>query len=110
MFKFIAVIVVIVVAAAALWYTGLLSSWVPSIPSYQQMMSPATTTPQTATTTQQAQTQPQAVNDLPTQPNDASDDAIAKDAASIDAQMSALSTDDANAQNSTNDTPVSQDY
>jgi len=110
MFKFVITIVVLLVAAGALWYTGLLSQWVPSIPTYSQLMaqSTATTTPQTATTTQQQQQQ--AVNDLPTAQNDASDDALAKDSASLDAQLQALSTDSSNAQSSTNDAPVSQEY
>jgi len=109
MFKFVITIVVLLVAAGALWYTGLLSKWVPSIPTYSQLMSSstATTTPATTQTQQQAQAP---VNDLPTATNDASDSALVKDSASLDAQMSALSTDSANAQNSTNDKPVTQEY
>ena len=109
MFKFIITVVVLLVIAGGLWFTGLLSQWVPSIPTYASLMSPsaATTTPTTTTQTQQ---QPQAVNDLPTAANDASDDALVKDSASIDTQMSALSSDNANAQSSTNDKPVTQEY
>ncbi len=108
MFKFIITIVVLLVVAGALWFTGLLSQWVPSIPTYSSLMSPsvATTTPQT-TNTQQAQAP---VNDLPTATNDASDAALVQDSASIDAQMSNLQTDSANAQSSTNDKPVTQEY
>lgn len=108
MFKVLIGLIVIAAATGALWYTGLLSKWVPSIPTYASLISPrstATTTPETADTQTQ---QPQ--NDLPTAANDASDDAIIKDEASIDAQMSALSSDNTAAQNSTSDTPVTQEY
>ena len=109
MFKFIITLVVLIVAAGALWYTGLLSQWVPSIPTYSSLMSPQTATTTPETTTQQPQAQ-QPVNDLPTAANDASDEALVKDSASIDAQMSALQTDSTNAQNSTTDKPVTQEY
>ncbi len=109
MFKFLITVVVLLVVAGALWFTGLLSQWVPSVPTYASLMSPtvATTTQQTATNTQPQQ---QPVNDLPTAANDASDAALVKDSASIDAQMGNLQTDSANAQSSTNDKPVSQEY
>jgi hypothetical protein len=75
------------------------------------MMSGSQAPASAATTTQQTPTQqPQATNDLPTQPNDASDQALSQDQAAIDTQMQGLSTDSANAQASTNDQPVSQEY
>jgi hypothetical protein len=110
MFKLVITAVVLIIAAGAVWYTGWLSKWVPSIPTYSQLMNPqtATTTQETATNTQPQQQQ--AVNDLPTAANDASDEALVKDSASIDAQMSALQTDSSDAQSSTNDKPVTQEY
>jgi hypothetical protein len=109
MFKFIIGLVVLIVAVGAIWYTGWLSKWVPGVPTVSQLMSPqaATTTPETTNT--QAQ-QPQAVNDLSTSPSDASDAALVKDSASLDAELQALSTDSTNAQNSTSDKPVTQEY
>lgn len=108
MFKFLIAAVVLIIAIAAVWYTGWLSKWVPSIPTYGQLMNgqTATTTPQTSG----GEAQQQPVNDLPTATNDASDEALVKDSASLDAQMSALQTDSSNAQSSTNDQSVSQEY
>jgi len=109
MFKFLVVIVVLVVAAGALWYTGLLSQWVPSIPTVASLTAPKTSTTTPEVPAQQQQQQ-QAVNDLPTDTTDASDAALVKDEAAIDAQMTALNTDSANAQASTNDKAVTQEY
>lgn len=110
MFKFIVTLAVLLAIGGGLWYVGLLSEWIPSIPTPSKVFSTntATTTEQTPTPQQNQQQQP--VNDLPTATNDASDDALAKDSASIDAELTALSTDDSNAQNSLNDKPVTQEY
>ncbi len=107
MFKFLITIVVLLVIVGALWWTGLLSQWVPGVPKPEAFMSApvATTTPQTTT-----QTQPQATNDLPTQSNDASDAALTKDGAALDVQMEAMASDSTAAQNSLNDKPVTQEY
>jgi cell division septation protein DedD len=109
MFKFFATIVVLVVAGAALWWTGWLTKFVPFIPLPSQIMKSQPSVDTTAQTTPSDQ-QPTAVNDLPTATNDASDQALARDAAAIDVQMGALVTDSANAQNSLNDKPVTQEY
>lgn len=109
MFKFLVTVVVLLAAIGAVWYSGYLTKWVPSIPSPESVFS--SETPTTATTTQQTPTQQQqAVNDLPTATNDASDDALAKDSAALDVQMEALTTDSNNAQGSLNDKPVTQEY
>ena len=109
MFKFIVTIVVLLVVVGGLWWSGLLSQWLPSVPKPEAFMGgpAATTTAQTPTPTPQQQ---QAVNDLPTQPNDASDSALAKDAAALDVQMEAMASDSTAAQNSLNDKPVTQEY
>jgi hypothetical protein len=110
MFKFLATVIVLLAAIGAVWYTGWLTKWVPSIPSPDSLFS--SKAPVTATTTQQTPTeqQPAAVNDLPTSQTDASDQALAQDSAALDVQMEALTTDSANAQGSLNDKPVTQEY
>ena len=111
MFKFIIIVIVLIAAVAALWWTGLLTQWVPSIPTPSALMSGTPAPAPAATTTQQTPAQqPQATNDLPTQPSDASDQALSQDQAAIDTQMQGLGTDSASAQSSTNDQPVSQEY
>jgi hypothetical protein len=110
MFKFLISLVVLIVIAGGLWWSGLLSQWVPQVPTFASLMGnqTATTTQQTPTTTQQQQQTPP--HDLPTAANDASDQALVKDSAALDAELTALSTDNANAQGSLNDKPVTQEY
>ncbi len=110
MFKFIVTIVVLLIAGAALWWTGLLSQWVPSIPTYSALMGTNATTTEQTPQTPTNNTEQQPVNDLPTATNDASDDALAKDAAAMDAELTVLAGDSASAQNSLNDKPVTQEY
>jgi hypothetical protein len=110
MFKFFAVLVVLLVAAGALWWSGLLSQWVPSVPTYQALMGTNATTTQQTPTTQNNTQQQTATNDLPTAANDASNEALDKDAAALDAELQVLSSDNASAQNSLSDKPVTQEY
>jgi hypothetical protein len=110
MFKFLVSVLVLVIIVGGLWWSGLLSQWVPSVPTYASLMGAKTATTTDTVPQQQQQQQQTPVNDLPTATNDASDEALAKDSASLDAQMSAFSTDDTNAQNSLSDKPVTQEY
>ncbi len=100
--KWIIGVIVVIIVAIGLWWSGLINSFIPQ-PAAQQ----ATTTPET---TQQPPAQPQAVNDLPTQPNDASDAAMAQDAAAVDAQMSSLNGDSSNIDSSLNDKAGAQEF
>ncbi|TSC69686.1 MAG: hypothetical protein G01um101456_38 [Parcubacteria group bacterium Gr01-1014_56] len=84
-----------------LWWSGVFASLMSQVASGPQEQ--ATTTPQTAQNTTP-------VNDLPTGSSDGSDAAIVQDSAAVDAQLSALSSDSANIDNSINDKPVSQEF
>lgn len=97
--KWLVVIIVIAGAGAALWWSG----WI-------KLSAPASSTQTTETAqnnTQQSQT---AQSDLPTPASDTSDTALGQDAAAVDAQMSAYTTDSANVDQSLNDTPTAQEY
>ena len=102
MAKWIIGIIVVALLGGALWYSGMLNSF---------MMTPSptpTSTPEVATTTPQAAA-PQPENGMAAT-NDASDTALAQDAAAVDAQMQGLATDSANVDSSMNDKAVSQSY
>lgn len=113
MFKFLIAFVVLVAAAGALWWAGLITKFVPSVPTPQSLMAPKpapkTVEPQ-ATTTPPTPEPPAPTFDLPTSVNDASDDALTKDAAAIDAQITALSGDNTDAQAALLDKAVTQEY
>jgi uncharacterized iron-regulated membrane protein len=108
MFKFFVSLFMLLLVAGGLWWSGYLSKWVPSIPTYQSLMSSktATTTPIVPVTQQQQAPQ----SDLPTAANDASDQALVQDTAALDAEINAFATDNANAQNTLTDKPVTQEY
>jgi hypothetical protein len=109
MFKVIVSLAVLLVILGGLWWAGLITQFVPSVPMPQDFfgMNPATTTPQIVT---QQETESGPVNDLPTAANDASDEAIAKDSAAIDAEISSLGSDSTTAEGSLSDKPVTQEY
>ncbi len=101
MAKWIIGIIVVALLGGALWYSGMLNSF----------MTPTqtpTTTPEVATTTPQAAA-PQPENGMAAT-NDASDAALTQDAAAVDSHMQALTTDSANVDSSMNDKAVTQSY
>jgi cytoskeletal protein RodZ len=102
MIKWIIGLVLVVVAAGAIWWSGILNPYL-SMGSAQQQ---ATTTPEQ--TQQETSSAPQ--SDLPTASNDTSDAAVAQDAAAVDAQIKALSSDSSNLDSDLNDKPVSQEF
>ncbi len=97
MTKLIIGLVLALLAGAGLWWSGLLNDYLPNKAS-----APVA---QVATTTPQQQT-----SDLPTATNDASDAAIVQDSAAVDLQLQALSSDQASADQSLNDKPISQEF
>ncbi len=99
--KSILVLLVIIGAGAALWWSGWLNNIGIPMPSTQNN---ATTTPE------QTQQQQQAVNDLPTAANDASDQAIQRDIAALDVQIQAAASDETQIDQGMNDKPVAQEY
>lgn len=113
MFKFLIAFVVFVAAVGALWWTGLLTKWVPTIPTPQSMITPkqaAVEAQQPATTTPQTPEPPAPTYDLPTSASDATDEAIVKDSAAIDAQITTLAGENTDAQNTLTDKPITQEY
>jgi len=98
--KAIIALLVIAAAGAALWWSGWLNSIGIMAPQQQS----------TATTTPQQTQQQQAVNDLPTPANDASDAAIQQDLAAFDVQMQATAGDVNQVDQGLNDKPVAQEY
>ncbi len=112
MFKFLIAFVVFVAAVGALWWTGLLTKWVPTIPTPQSMMTAAVETQQPATTTPQTPPPPPPAPtyDLPTSASDATDEAIVKDSAALDAQITTLAGENTDAQNTLTDKPITQEY
>lgn len=102
MAKWIIGIIVLALLGGALWYSGVLGNL-----SMTPSQTP-TTTPEIATTTPQAAA-PQPENGM-SATNDASDAAIAQDAAAIDTQMQGLNSDNASVDSSVNDKAVAQSY
>lgn len=96
--KLIVGVVIIVAVAAVLWYMGILAP-----------LLGGGAVSETPTTTQQQVTQGPP-SDLPTQSNDTSDAAIAQDAAAIDAEISALTSDSGQMDQSMNDKSIEQEY
>lgn len=105
MTKWIIGIGVLIIVGLGLWWSGIISSLMPSTPT------PIETATTTANQNQQAaQTPPAPINDLPTQVNDASDAAIVQDSAALDMQLQSLTSDSANIDSSLNDKPVTQEF
>lgn len=89
---------VVLLLGGFLWFTGILGS-----------LGSSSEESETLTPEEQAAAQAP-INDLPTASNNASDDAILKDSAAIDAEIQGLSSDSASVDESLNDKPVSQEY
>lgn len=100
MAKWIIGIIIVALLGGALWYSGMLGK----LGMNASQTPPATT----ATTTQQAAA-PQPENGMAAT-NDASNAALAQDAAAVDAQFAALVTDSANIDSSLNDKQTTQTY
>lgn len=104
MVKFLIIVIILAAAVGGLWYTGWLTKLTAMVGLTQ---APAQ---QMATTTPQTNEQPVAKNDLPTSQSDASDAALAQDAAAIDVQMQAMASDSTDTSAGLNDKPVTQEY
>jgi cytoskeletal protein RodZ len=100
MTKWIIAVGVLVIIGVGLWWSGVLSSFMPkAAPAVQQQ----------ATTTPQQQTQ-QPVSDLPTAGSDNSDAALVQDSAAVDAQIKSLNSDSSNIDSGMNDKPINQEF
>lgn len=99
MTKWIIAIGVLIIAGVGLWWSGVLSTWMPK---------PAPAVQQQATTTPQQTTQP--VSDLPTSGGDNSDAALVQDSAAVDAQIKSLGSDSSNIDSGMNDKPINQEF